>query len=99
MGLMRNLRERDIERYFVRKVEAAGGVAEKFSSPNRRNVPDRIVLCLQPGTIHFVELKAPGGKASPGQRRDHNWRIARGFKVFVLDSYQAVDEYVGRYFE
>ena len=96
---MRNLRERDIERYFVRKVEAAGGVAEKFSSPNRRHVPDRIVTCRRPNTIHFAELKAPGEKPTEGQKRDHARRRAKGFKVFVLDSYEAVDKYITEDFE
>lgn len=91
---MRNLRERDIENYFVRYVERAGGVAEKFSSPARRHVPDRIVLCRKPGKIHYVELKAPGEKPTPGQLRDHARRRARGFKVFVIDNYEGVDQYV-----
>lgn len=36
--------ERDIEKHLVTKVKAAGGVAYKFTSPQRRSVPDRIVL-------------------------------------------------------
>ena len=36
--------EKTIEAYLVRQVAKIGGVAEKFTSPNRRSVPDRLVL-------------------------------------------------------
>jgi hypothetical protein len=40
---VRKLREADIEAYLVKRVEALGGTAEKFSSPARRSVPDRLI--------------------------------------------------------
>ena len=58
--------ERDIEAYFRREVQRAGGVAFKFVSPAHRGVSDRIV-CLQ-GQTWFVELKRPGGRLMPLQR-------------------------------
>ena len=58
--------EKDIEKYFMRRVAQMGGKAYKFVSPSNRGVSDRIV-CLPDGTTHFIELKRPGGKVSPLQ--------------------------------
>jgi hypothetical protein len=59
--------ERDIEKYFVKCVQAVGGKAYKFVSPSNRGVSDRVV-CFADGSTHFVELKRPGGKLSPLQQ-------------------------------
>jgi hypothetical protein len=55
--------EKQVERYLVKKVEAVGGKAYKFTSPGRGGVADRIV-CLPDGSTWFVELKTAGGKMS-----------------------------------
>tara|TARA_R110000823_G_scaffold29101_6_gene84594 strand:+ start:576 stop:860 length:285 start_codon:yes stop_codon:yes gene_type:complete len=55
--------EKQVERYLVKKVEAIGGKAYKFTSPGRGGVADRIV-CLPDGRTWFVELKTAGGKMS-----------------------------------
>lgn len=55
--------EKQVERYLVKKVEAIGGKAYKFTSPGRGGVADRIV-CLPDGSTWFVELKTAGGKMS-----------------------------------
>ena len=99
----RKIRESDVEAYLVAEVEKRGGVAEKFSSPAKRSVPDRIVMwpkVPQPGGwcddafIEFVECKAPGEKPTPAQARDHARRRAMGFLVWVVDSYESVDNYL-----
>jgi hypothetical protein len=36
--------EKQIEAYLVKRVKEAGGIAYKFTSPQRRSVPDRLVL-------------------------------------------------------
>ena len=64
------MRERDIERYLVERVKALGGMCIKFTSPNRRGVPDRIVM-LPGGVLHWVELKRPGGVVEAHQAREH----------------------------
>ena len=51
--------EKTIEAYFVKRIKEIGGVAEKFTSPNKRAVPDRLVL-LPSGVALFVELKEIG---------------------------------------
>ena len=60
--------EKDIEAAFVKRVKSLGGTAEKFTSPNRRSVPDRLVT-LPGGVVVFVELKAPGKKPTEAQER------------------------------
>ena len=97
------MRESRIESYLVKEVEKRGGVAEKFKSPNRRNVPDRIILWPEttfenynpyPAWAEFVECKRPGEKPTAGQHRDHERRRAMGFRVIVVDSIEAVDTYL-----
>ncbi len=92
------IKEKNIEQYLVDRVQALGGVAEKFKSPNKRNVPDRLVLWPNEhgyGRAEIVELKKPGEKPNAGQLRDHARRRRMGFSVYVLDSIVAVDNYIG----
>ncbi len=77
--------ERDVERALVQRVNALGGTCEKFTSPTKRSVPDRIVT-LPGGRIIFVEVKAPGKKPTELQHRDHERRRALGCDVRVIDS-------------
>lgn len=86
------MRESKIEKLLREGVEAAGGMCEKFVSPGKRGVPDRIVTWR--GEVHFVELKKPGETPEPHQLRDHARRREFKQKVFVLDSEEAVDWYL-----
>nr|DAL61415.1 MAG TPA_asm: Nuclease [Caudoviricetes sp.] len=87
--------ERDIERYFVKEVEAHGGWAIKFQSDSQAGVPDRIVFWKGSRSVEFVELKRPGGKPRPLQvhvcKKLSEYNNVR---VWVLDSYESVNEYV-----
>ena len=84
--------ERTIENAFVRRVKSLGGKCEKFVSPGRRSVPDRLVT-LPGNIIIFVELKAPGKKPTPLQEKDHAERCALGCDVRVIDSLDAVNAF------
>lgn len=77
--------ESQVEAALVRRVKQLGGTAEKFTSPGRRSVPDRLVT-LPGGRIVFVELKAPGKQPTEKQARDHERRKALGCDVRVIDS-------------
>jgi hypothetical protein len=77
--------ERTIEAALVRRVAKLGGLCEKFVSPGRRSVPDRIVT-LPGGRIVFVEVKAPGKYPTELQERDHARRRKLGCEVWVIDS-------------
>lgn len=103
------MRERSIESYLHREVEKHGGTTRKFKSPGRVNVPDRIViwppksqdwrgqpvLAAKPD-INFVECKAPGKKARPGQVREHARLRKLGCIVLVLDTKEKIDDYIAR---
>jgi hypothetical protein len=82
--------EKEIEKALVKKVKALGGICEKFTSPQKRSVPDRI--CLLPGgRVIWVELKAPGKRPTNNQRRDHLKRRMLGADVRVIDSFEMID--------
>lgn len=86
--------EKDVEAALVKRVKALGGTAEKFTSPARRSVPDRLVT-LPKGKIIFVELKAPGKKATLKQTLDHDRRRTLGCDVRVIDTVEAANAFTG----
>ena len=86
------MRESTIERALWKRVKSLGGRCEKFVSPGRRSVPDRLVT-LPGGHIIFVELKAPGKKPTPNQERDHAERRALGCDVRVIDSLEEANAF------
>ncbi len=83
------MREQEIETRLKEEVERAGGLALKFISPGTAGVPDRIVL-LPGKDIYFVELKALGEQLRPLQLKRKEQIEKLGFKVYVIDSIQAV---------
>lgn len=101
------VRESLIEKYLRERVEAVGGTAEKFVSPGRCNVPDRLVTfpkragtnlrMSKPCRIVFVETKATGKEPRPGQARDHKRRRDMGAEVWVIDTKEQVDEFINHY--
>lgn len=81
--------ERDIEAYLVKRCKEIGALADKFTSPSRRSVPDRLITFG--GRVLFVEVKATGARPTAAQYRDHERRRAAGAEVVWLDSIQGVD--------
>lgn len=85
--------ERDIEAYLVKRCKEIGALCDKFTSPQRRSVPDRLITFG--GRVLFVELKATGARPTPAQVRDHERRRAAGALVYWLDSTRQVDWMIG----
>ena len=83
--------EKLLERRFVAKVKAAGGIAPKFTSPGFDGMPDRLVL-FPGGKIAFVEVKQREKKPTPLQAARHGLLRRLGFKVFVLDDGVQIQE-------
>lgn len=81
--------ERDIEAHLVKRCKEIGALADKFTSPQRRSVPDRLITFG--GRVLFVELKATGKKPTEAQVRDHERRRAAGAEVVWLDSKEGVE--------
>lgn len=86
------IRERDVEKYAVRKAKAMGGEIRKVKWIARRGAPDRALFLH--GT-HWIEFKAPGEKPRPEQEREHKRMGEHGAYVYVLDTFERVDEFFG----
>ena len=82
--------EKQIETYLYNECLKRGWLCEKFTSPGRRSVPDRIITAPGP-VIFFVECKAPGKTATNLQYMDHQRRIKLGCDVRVVDTKKVVD--------
>ena len=67
------------------------GLALKLYSPSYIGVPDRLVL-IAFGHIGFVEVKAPNKAPRPIQLKRHEELRELGFKVYVLDSKEKIEE-------
>ena len=78
------MRESDIEKKVCDYVKKIGGIAYKFTSPARRNVPDRLMV-LPGGVIFFMEFKAPGKTPTAGQHREMTRLRERGTTVHWTD--------------
>ena len=87
------MREKEVEKYLVKKVKEIGGKAFKFVSPGNAGVPDRMV-CLPGGRIFFVELKAPGGKTTALQDLQIKKLYDLGFNVMVTDNKETIDRLI-----
>lgn len=90
---MLKIMEKQIEAKLKRDVEKLRGLALKFISPTMAGVPDRIVL-IPGGRIVFAEIKAPEKKLRPLQFKRKKQLKALGFKVYVIDSYKAVETFI-----
>ncbi len=85
------MKEKVIERKLIAAVKAAGGIAPKFTSPGLDGMPDRLIL-MPGGKTAFVEVKATGCKPRPLQVSRHGMLRRLGFKVFVLDDVQQIND-------
>lgn len=87
------MRESVIEDHLVARVRELGGECRKVQWIGRRGAPDRLVMMpnVARSTI-WVELKAPGEKAKPHQKREHDRMRAMGQRVVVIDSIEGVEE-------
>ncbi len=99
------MRESAIEAALIKRVLALGGMVRKVSWPGRRGAPDRLVFlpgvlsCGKAGRIPpetvWVELKAPGKTPDPHQEREHALLRKYGEHVRVIDSLEAIEEWLG----
>ena len=85
------MREKTLECKLAQAVKAVGGIAPKFVSPGFDGMPDRLVL-LPGGHMAFVEVKAMGCKPRPLQEARHGMLRRLGFRVFVLDHPEKINQ-------
>lgn len=96
------MRESTLEQHAVAMFKALGDLPYKFTSPGRRNVPDRLRLCEIPPEhreivaryVQFIEFKATGEKPTAAQEREHARLRKLGFRVEVVDNIAGVDALV-----
>jgi len=88
--------EKSIESYGCKQLKKLGIESYKFTSPNRRSVPDR--MCVgHDSLLFFIEYKATGEKPTEAQKREHKRLRDKGFNVYVIDSKKQVDELIELY--
>lgn len=87
------MREAQLERKLCQQVKAIGGRALKFVSPGTAGVPDRIIL-LPGGVVCFAELKKPGGRIRVLQTYRIKQLRELGFRVFIVDSPEAIHAFI-----
>lgn len=93
------VRERDVERYLVDRVEAKGGLAIKLGG-GASGVPDRLVLLPVPAKhknivrryVKLVEVKRPGEEPRPLQVWVMEKIESTGHQALVVDSKAGADE-------
>ncbi len=76
--------ESEIEKAVCDYAKSKGLISYKFTSPNRRSVPDRL-FCGPDGIHFFIEFKAPGKKPTVKQQREIDRLQRLGHHVFVCD--------------
>lgn len=90
-GEFLTMKEKVIEAYLKKQVEAHGGEVRKIQWVNRRGAPDRLVLL---NGVYFVELKRPGEKLDPHQEREANRLRKQGANVRMIDTLEGVDNFI-----
>lgn len=76
--------EAEIESKVCAYAKTKGLIPYKFTSPNRRSVPDRL-FCGPNGVHFFIEFKRPGAKPTVKQDREIARLVKLGHKVYVCD--------------
>lgn len=94
--------ERDIRRELKKRVESYGGEIRAVRWIGRRNAPDVLVLFVIDlsiagrlrGTHIFIETKAPGGKPTAAQTREHMRMMEAGCVVLVISTLEQLDKWL-----
>lgn len=95
------MKESKTEKYLRSEIAKLGGWCEKHTSPGTKGPPDNIVMWphqklvdwLLPHT-EFIETKAPNGRLTVLQERDHVRRRAMGFLVHVIWNMDLAEAYL-----
>ena len=77
--------EKDIENDICDYAKSIGMMACKFTSPNRRSVPDRMFIS-KTGVIFFIEFKRGGCVPTEAQNREIARLVERNVPVYVVDN-------------
>lgn len=87
------MRESKVEKYLVKRVTEAGGLTRKVRWLCRNGAPDRFISF--PGTHAWAEVKREGiNEPKPHQGREMERLRAHGHQVYLINSYETVDQMV-----
>lgn len=76
--------EKKIEEKVCTYAKDKGFLVYKFTSPQRRSVPDR--LLIHPfGKVIFIEFKRDGAKPTPSQALEHTRLRCHNIEVYIID--------------
>ena len=89
------LLERHIEARLVREVKKLNGIPYKFTSPQRRSVPDRLCV-FSHNIIWFIECKRPGGKLTVNQKRELALLNKQNCNTAMVSTYEEVDQVINQ---
>ena len=78
-------KEAAIERNVSDYAKGAHMLSYKFTSPNRRSVPDRLFITSR-GTVFFIEFKRKGKAPTDAQYREIRRIASFGVRVFIVDN-------------
>lgn len=87
----RKVIEATVEEHLRTQVQALGGLCVKIRTPERKGMPDRLVI-LPGRPAFFVELKRPGARPRAEQIRRMAEIQALGTRAYWVDSKAAVDK-------
>ena len=79
------VKESSVEKAVCDYAKGKGFLAYKFTSPQRRSVPDRMFIDPE-GTVFFIEFKAPGKEPTDAQVREIDKLRENKAVVFVADT-------------
>lgn len=88
------MKEKLLERKLREAVKRKGGEALKLYSAYHTGMPDRLVL-MPGGKASFAETKTTGRKPTALQEKAMGRLRAMGFKAEVVDTQEALDEFLG----
>jgi len=89
-------RENKVEVFLDEQICRMGGATYKFVSPGKRYVPDRIVMLY--GIVWFVEVKALGEVATPGQEREIAKLKKQGMNACYVSGIRGVKDFLNKEF-
>ena len=89
--------EKEIEKKICDYAKSKGCYVRKFTSPNNRSVPDRLIIAPG-GAVGFLEVKRGGEKPTKAQEHEMGLLKKQGCDVWwadnVLDGKQFVDRLI-----
>jgi hypothetical protein len=84
--------EKTLEKKLTKEVKNLDGLAIKILSIFYTGLPDRLILIS--GRAYFVELKTTGKRLRPSQVLVHKKLKKLGFPVTVVDSTEAINNFI-----